>query len=130
MHDTLLKLADEMLINSAHDCSDGGLAVTLTESCFSSLGREAVGASIELGSNGLSHDALLFSESPSRIVISFSPEKLDKVKQVVGDCPFEAIGMVGNDALRIYIDGAQAVSSSIAELEAKWETSLGEQLEI
>src|SRR5690606_17889701 len=49
-----LRLADESLLKSAHDCSDGGLAVALAESCFSSLGRDAVGAEISLEANGIS----------------------------------------------------------------------------
>lgn len=125
---TLLKLADGMLVNSAHDCSDGGLAVAIAESCFSSLNREAVGANIELTSNGLSTAAVLFAESPSRIVVSFAPENLDKVKDIVGDCPFEVIGKVSEDTLHISIDGTNAISSNVATLEAIWETSLETKL--
>src|SRR5687767_5869991 len=95
VQDTILKLADECLLKSAHDCSDGGLAVTLAESCFSSLGREAIGASLDLTSNGLSKEALFFGESPSRIVLSFAPENLEKVKEIAGNCPFAVIGKVG-----------------------------------
>ncbi|MBP7415907.1 MAG: phosphoribosylformylglycinamidine synthase subunit PurL, partial [Pyrinomonadaceae bacterium] len=63
VQETLLKLIDECLINSAHDCSDGGLAVTIAESCFSSLGREAVGAEIAMIDRELSHEADLFGET-------------------------------------------------------------------
>lgn len=125
---TLLKLADEMLVSSAHDCSDGGLAVAIAESCFSSLNREAVGANIELTSNGLSASATLFAESPSRIVISFAPDNLDRVKDIVGDCPFTVIGSVSEDTLHISIDGTNAISSNVATLEAIWETSLETKL--
>ena len=128
VHDMLLKLADEMLLNSAHDCSDGGLAVTVAESCFSSLGRDDIGASIELASNGLSPEALLFGESPSRIVISFSPTDLDAVKQLIGDCPFFVLGKVADDSLKFAIDGAEVISSPVAELEASWETALVQRL--
>lgn len=128
VHDTLLKLADEMLLNSAHDCSDGGLAVTIAESCFSSLGRDAIGAEIELASNGLSPEALLFSESPSRIVISFSFENLEAVKQMVSGCPLTVIGKVTDDALKISIDVAETMASPIADLEAVWETALLQKL--
>ena len=124
VQDTCLKLADEGLVRSAHDCSDGGLAVALAEMCFSSLGREAVGAEITLVSNGLSKEAVLFGESPSRIIISFSSDDLEKVKTVVGDCPFEVIGKVGKDALSINVDGSEAVSVKVDELEGSWKTSL------
>lgn len=119
-----LALAAAGVLNSAHDCSEGGLAVTIAESCFSSLGREAVGAVIGLESNGLSTAALLFGESPSRIVISFAPENLDRVKEVVGECPFTVIGKAADDVLKINVDGTETISSSVSELEAIWESSL------
>lgn len=128
VQDALLRLADAMLIHSAHDCSEGGLAVAIAESCFSSLGRDAIGASIDLRSQGLLPEAVLFGESPSRIVITFSPENLEKVEKTVGDCPFEVIGTVGDDALKIIIDGEPMVSSAIADLEGLWETSLEKRL--
>ena len=128
VQDTLLKMSDEMLLSSAHDCSDGGLAVTISESCFSSLGRDAVGASIELASNDLSPEVVLFAESPSRIVISFSSENLESVKRIVGDCPFAVLGKVTDDLLKISIDGAESISSPIADLEAFWETALEQKL--
>ncbi len=124
VQDTLLRLADAMLLSSAHDCSDGGLAIAIAESCFSSLGRDAVGASVDLASNGLSEAALLFGETPSRVVISFPEGNLDAVKKLAADCPFDVIGRVGNDGLKISIDGHERISSPVAELEAIWETSL------
>ena len=128
VQDTLLKLADEMLINSAHDCSEGGLAVALAESCFSSLGREAIGAEIDLQMNGLAPEALLYAETPSRIVVSFPEKNLDRVKEIVSGCPYVVIGRVGNDRLKISIDSEDNISSSIAELEAAWKSSLENSL--
>jgi phosphoribosylformylglycinamidine synthase len=66
-----LRAAEAGLLKSAHDCSDGGLAVALAECCFSSLNHEAIGAEIQLTSN---YDGAieLFSETPSRIIISFA----------------------------------------------------------
>jgi phosphoribosylformylglycinamidine synthase len=129
VQDACLKLAEAGLLKSAHDCSDGGLAVAIAESCFSSLGRDMVGATIDLGSSGVSKEALLFSESPSRIVISFAPENLDAVKGLAGDCPFAVLGKVGDDVLHISIDGSEVVASPVADLEAIWETSLENRLE-
>ena len=129
VQDACLKLAQENLLRSAHDCSDGGLAVTIAESCFSSLGRKGIGADIELATNSLSLEALLFGESPSRIIISFAPENLEKVKAVAGDCPFEVIGKTGGARLRITVDGDEEISDSVAELEHLWQTSLESQLQ-
>jgi phosphoribosylformylglycinamidine synthase len=129
VQDTALKLADECLLKSAHDCSDGGLAVTLAECCFSSLGRDAIGASVDLESNGLANASLLFGESPSRIIVSFAAENLETVKEIVGDCSFFVIGKVGDDTMKISIDGTEAISSPVADLEAIWEMSLEKRLE-
>ena len=128
VQNTMLRLADEMLLSSAHDCSEGGLAVAIAECCFSSLNHEASGATIELAANGLSREALLFGESPSRIVVSFAAENLDKVREIVGDCPFEVIGRVEDDVLRVSIDGEQVISSPVSELEGVWESSLEKAL--
>jgi phosphoribosylformylglycinamidine synthase II len=129
VQDTCLALADAGLLRSAHDCSDGGLAVAIAESCFSSLGRDAIGAAISLEPSGFSSDAVLFSESPSRIVISFAPESLESVSEIVGDCPFAVIGEVRDDVLRISIDGSEVLSSAVVDLEAIWETALERRLE-
>ncbi|HSU24629.1 MAG TPA: phosphoribosylformylglycinamidine synthase subunit PurL [Pyrinomonadaceae bacterium] len=129
VQETCLKIADAQLLKSAHDCSDGGLAVAVAECCFSSLGREAIGAEIELASNHLSAESLLFGESPSRIVISFTPEDLDRVRELAAACPFELIGKVTGGKLTISIDGPTALTSPIAELETLWKSSLGNQLE-
>jgi phosphoribosylformylglycinamidine synthase len=124
VQDTLLKLADEMLLNSAHDCSDGGLAVAIAESCFSSLGRDALGAVIELQTDSLTLEGLLFAETPSRVVVSFSEENMGRVQELIGECPFAVIGKVGNDMLTISIDDEERISYPVAELEAVWEVSL------
>src|SRR2546430_15189270 len=62
-----LRAAQNGLLRSAHDCSDGGLAVALAECCFSSLNHEACGADIDITGE---YDVAtrLFSESPSRII--------------------------------------------------------------
>ncbi|HQZ83293.1 MAG TPA: AIR synthase-related protein, partial [Pyrinomonadaceae bacterium] len=129
VQDACLKLADEGLLKSAHDCSDGGLAVALAESCFSSLGREAVGAEITLSSDGLAKEAVLFGESPSRIIISFAAGDLDKVKAAVGECPFEVIGKVAGANLKISVDDGVAIDAAVSELEGIWKNSLAGELE-
>ncbi len=129
VHAACLRLIEANLINSAHDCSDGGLAVCIAESCFSSLGRDATGAKIELMAVDLTSESLLFAESPSRIVLSFAPENLDQIRAIVGDCPFQILGTVTSDALKITIDGLPAIDSPIAEFEAAWETALATHLD-
>lgn len=125
----VLQLADEMLLQSAHDCSEGGLAVTIAESCFSSLNREGIGATVELASGGLASEAVLFAETPSRVVISFAAEDLDRVREIAGEVPFAMVGTVGDDVLKIAVDGVEKIAAPVNELEAIWESSLAGKLE-
>jgi len=83
-----LRAAEAGLLRSAHDCADGGLAVALAECCFSSLNREVFGADIDLtGDYDLA--TRLFSETPSRIIISFDESALDGIEEIVAaaGCP-------------------------------------------
>ena len=128
VQNTLLKLADECLLHSAHDCSDGGLAVAIVECCFSSLGRDAIGADIILDQNGLSNEALLFGETPSRIVISFAAGDLDRVKLLSDGCPLQIIGKTGGANLQIKAPGVD-LTSPVTELESLWKNVLRDQLE-
>ena len=129
VQETLLRLADQCLLNSAHDCSDGGLAVAVAECCFSSLGRKAIGAQINIDNSDLSPESLLFGETPSRIVISFKPENVENVKMAAGDCQLEVIGQVGGDNLNIAVNNEPRVTSLIADLETAWSDSLKSSLE-
>ncbi|MEP6704845.1 MAG: AIR synthase-related protein, partial [Acidobacteriota bacterium] len=128
VQDTCLKLAEAGLLASAHDCADGGLAVAISESCFSSLGRSAMGAEIEISSGEHSEQALLFGESPSRIVISFVAEKLQEVRSLVSTCPFELLGRATGTDLKISIGGSAVIASPVSVLESRWANALGTQL--
>jgi phosphoribosylformylglycinamidine synthase len=100
------------------------LAVAIAECCFSSLGRTFIGANVKLEADGLSADALLFGETPSRIVISFAATDLDKVREIVGNCPFAEIGKIGGDEIYISVDNACVVRSLVSDLESLWCNSL------
>ncbi|HEX8370709.1 MAG TPA: phosphoribosylformylglycinamidine synthase subunit PurL [Pyrinomonadaceae bacterium] len=131
VQETCLKLVDKFLITSAHDCADGGLAVALAESCFSSLNRAATGAEITLKDENSDAITQLFSESPSRIIVAFSAEKSNEVEAIAeaSDCPFQIIGKVSGADLKIKFNGEEIVSASVSELEKAWKTSLENQLE-
>ncbi len=125
----LLRMADEMLLASAHDCSDGGVAVAIAESCFSSNGRKAIGAEIGLTTSDLSTESLLFGESPSRIVISFDSENLERVRELAAECPFEVIGRVGGSEMRMSVNGNRCIDTPVSELESLWSGAMGARLE-
>lgn len=129
VQDTCLALNEKQLLKSAHDCSDGGLAVAIAESCFSSLNNIPNGAEIELTDDNLDAAAQLFSESPSRIIITFSPDNLEAVKELAGDCPFAMIGKVTGDSLEIKVNGEKVVSEKVSELESGWKNSLKVRLD-
>ncbi len=124
VQDTCLKLNDENLINSAHDTNDGGLAVAIAEQCFASHNNKANGAEVELTNENLDATTQLFSESPSRILITFAEEDLEKVKEIVGDCPFEIIGKVTGNDLKINVNGEEVINSQVSELYEAWKNSL------
>jgi phosphoribosylformylglycinamidine synthase len=125
-----LEAAEAGLLLSAHDCSDGGLAVTLAESCFSSLGRDAIGASVHLKGE-IGPTALLFSESPSRIVISFDATDENAVREIAerNKAPFAIIGRVGGTRLTIDVNGDGAVEIEVSEMEAIWQSALSDKLQ-
>jgi len=125
-----LEAAEAGLLLSAHDCSDGGLAITLAELCFSSLGRDAIGADVELKGE-LGPTALMFSESPSRIVISFDAADANKVQEIAerNNAPFAIIGRVGTSDLKITVDGTEVVATSVSKLEEVWRTALSSKLQ-
>ena len=122
---TCLAAAEAGLPLAAHDCSDGGLAVALAEMCFSSLGRHAIGAEINLCGT-LEPVVLLFSESPSRIVMSFDPADAAAIEELArrNNAPFAILGRVGGARLVISINGHEAIDATVVELETAWRTAL------
>jgi phosphoribosylformylglycinamidine synthase subunit PurL len=125
-----LQAAEAGLLHSAHDCSDGGLAVAIAESCFSSLGRNAIGAKVELEGD-LPAETLLFAESPSRIVITFDADDEESILRIAetNSAPFAVIGRVGGDRLTIQAAGQVAVDASVAHLEDTWRSGLTRMLQ-
>jgi phosphoribosylformylglycinamidine synthase len=126
-----LRAAEAGLLRSAHDCSEGGLAVALAESCFSSLNRDAIGAEISLASGsaasaGILPASLLFSETPSRIIISFNESARPEIEAIAKDTgsPITILGTVGGDRLRIKIGEQEVVNSRVTEMETVWRSSL------
>jgi len=125
-----LEAAEAGLLQSAHDCSDGGIAVALAESCFSSLNRSGIGAEVEL-SGSLPDATLLFSESPSRIIVSFAESAREAFQEIVlrRTCPYEYLGKVGGNRLRIRTGAGTVIDSPVEQLENTWRTSLAHKLQ-
>ena len=125
-----LRAAQNGLLRSAHDCSDGGLAVALAECCFSSINHERLGADIDItGEYAIA--TRLFSETPSRIIISFDQALLGDMEEIVAaaGCSMTILGNVGSDRLRIESDGEEVIQLDVAEMEETWRSSFGAKLQ-
>jgi phosphoribosylformylglycinamidine synthase len=125
-----LEAAEAGLLQSAHDCADGGLAVALAECCFSSLNRSAIGADIDLNGS-LPVTTMLFSESPSRIIISFERNSQKAIEEIAAraHCPLTILGHVGGTHLQVRVNGNEAIDASVERLELAWRNSLSEKLQ-
>jgi phosphoribosylformylglycinamidine synthase len=96
-------LIREGLVKSAHDCSEGGLAVALTECCLNPSGF--LGVDVDLNFSDTAAE-ILFNESQSRIVISVAVDDAEKTISILQErgVPFRQLGKVGGDELRIRIN--------------------------
>lgn len=123
IQDAVRALIQMGLVKSAHDCSEGGLAVALAECCFSEKGIR--GIQVDLGNTGLRLDTLLFNETQSRIVISVSKANAAAALSLLEwrKIPACNIGIVFGDQLTIRANGAE-ISSPVAELMGAWENSI------
>ena len=122
------------VIKSAHDCSEGGLAVALSESCFSEdVARNTprlLGAKISLESiENVNVQAALFGESQGRIVVSVEKAFLPKVlgQAAILEVPVTEIGTVGGDRLSIDY-GDDSFSWSLSDLHKEWWSSIESRL--
>ena len=115
-----LGLIRKKLLASAHDCSEGGLAVALAESCMSHP-LAPKGASLGIGST-VRNDAFLFGESQSRILISFSANNRLAVeaRAKAMEVPFAVIGKVGGDSLIVNINGKEFIREEVSHLKQLW----------
>ena len=115
-----LELIRKKFIASAHDCSEGGLAVALAESCISHP-IAPKGATLGIDST-VRNDAFLFGESQSRILISFSAKNRLAVeaKAKAMEVPFAIIGKVGGDSLIVNINGKEFIREEVSHLKQLW----------
>ena len=108
------------LLASAHDCAEGGLAVTLAESCVS--GPRPVGADVDLGSVGARADLTLFGEGPSRVVVSVKAEAVRHFEQLMSEfrVPWRFIGTVGGERLVVRAGESPLVDLDLERITGAW----------
>jgi phosphoribosylformylglycinamidine synthase len=116
------------LLESAKDCSEGGLAATLAECGFA----HGIGARVDLSSHGLVPEFVLFGEDASRVLISCDPQNVKGIQEVAVQhgLSVEPIGNTGPDQLEIQVDGKVAVKASISELQDAWAGALERALHV
>jgi phosphoribosylformylglycinamidine synthase len=130
LHNALRALIAKGLVQSAHDCSEGGLAVTLAESCLTGKG-EPLGVRVELGSTGLRADVALFNESQSRVVISVAESDVEAALDFLAGekIPVQKLGRVTDaNTLEIKVNDL-ALTWPLADLDAAWSDTLGRLME-
>lgn len=133
----VLALIQKGWVQSAHDCSEGGLLVTLAECCFTHPAA-LFGAQVTLIQERIRLDALLFGESPSRIVVSVKQGHLDQVKHYIQDMgvkvPMSIIGQVAeSESLEVTVQESNnhivlQMSLPVSDLADQWQNSLARQL--
>jgi len=126
LHKALAELADQGLLDSAKDISEGGIATTVAESGFA----RNIGASVDLTSNGSPAELVLFGETASEVVISCTESNLEAIKQVAVKYGLSAqpIGKTVSDKLEIRVDGKPVISAIVVSLRNAWEQALKQAL--
>jgi phosphoribosylformylglycinamidine synthase len=138
------------LVRSAHDLSDGGLAVAVSESCLGGrlgaelrldaqaarLRKQAGGAGVAAGAtcaaapNGAMPDSeaacrLLFSEAPHRILVSVRPEDRERFERTMAGSPLVLLGRTtAEPRLRALLGGAVILDAGLADIEKAWKTAI------
>ncbi|GGO06860.1 phosphoribosylformylglycinamidine synthase subunit PurL [Saccharibacillus kuerlensis] len=123
----VLEAIQSGLVRSAHDLSDGGLAVALAESCIGGgFGAQVSLHTGEIGEEGLRPDFALFSESQSRILLSATPENADALLSGLKahGVPAVKIGRVSGLQLHITVDGKEVMSEEVHTLKQVWEDAI------
>jgi len=110
------------VVLSAHDCSRGGLGVTVSEMSIGS----GIGATVDLrrviGDGALREDVLLFSEGRSRIVLEVRRDRMGLIRRVLGSrgVPWSVIGRTGGRRLRIRSGRRELIDLTVGELRRAW----------
>jgi phosphoribosylformylglycinamidine synthase len=103
-------------IESAHDISEGGLVITLLESCF----NRDLGVEVKAADATIRKDAYWFGEAQSRVVVSVKAAKVEQFKKLMGNHPYEQLGQVTSGAIKV--DGQDW--GSIQSWKNKYDTAI------
>jgi phosphoribosylformylglycinamidine (FGAM) synthase-like enzyme len=110
-------------VKSAHDVSEGGLAVALAECCYSNLRRGPIGAEVQIPSH-LEIRKDLFGEVSSRVILTTQNPTALRTRAVAAGLNIYELGSVGGNRLIFHYESVQAVDIAIVELESAWRQAL------
>jgi len=132
LHQAVLSAIDLYIINSAHDCSEGGLAVTLAESAISNS-KNMLGADIKLDNlktGDARRDEILFGEVPSRIIVSVSKDNLDTLEEIAKQhsVACQVIGNVDKDRFLVSDGVDTVIDLPLAKLSSTWREAITSRL--
>jgi len=124
----LVEAAAARVTRSAHDCAEGGLAITLAECCFDA----GIGAEVSLPLSAgdtpaaFADLATLFGESASRVIVSTSPARAQDLVRMAAavNVPAKLIGRTGGDRIRIVVEGRTLIDEPLGEAEQLWSTAI------
>jgi phosphoribosylformylglycinamidine synthase subunit PurL len=132
LHQLVVGAIREGLVDSAHDCSEGGIAIALAECCF---GTGGIGVRTDLAAvtgvpDPLRIDATLFAESASRVIVSTSEDRLTRLfaAAAAADVPASAIGRTGGDRIQLAVDGHVDIDVAVSDAEHLWSTAIEKKL--
>lgn len=122
---SVLKIIENDLVKSAHDCSKGGLAVAISELCMTNQ----IGCKISLDKvpgEKLDDDRILFSESHSRYLLSFEKKNLSEIEKILkeNNVSFNQIGQFGGKKIEFYNDSKSIIDLDVDKAHKIWLHSL------
>jgi phosphoribosylformylglycinamidine synthase subunit PurL len=122
LHESLTSLIEKETISSAHDVSEGGLFITMLESCF----NRNLGFEVEIKEDEIRKDAFWFGESQGRVVVSVSEEQYGQFLRAIDQCKvsWSVLGTVTKSAL--IIDGEDW--GDIADWKKPYDTTIENML--
>jgi phosphoribosylformylglycinamidine synthase subunit PurL len=118
----VIEMIHQGLLESVHDCADGGLAVALAEKAFA----KGIGVNANLASSGLPAEFLLFGEDASRIVCSCDPATVKRIQQVAEKHGIfaDTIGETVSGPFEISLDGRSIISATVSDLRSVYDSAL------
>jgi phosphoribosylformylglycinamidine synthase len=129
IHELCLEAASRRIIESAHDVSEGGLAVCLAECCF--LSPKKTGFSLDL-QDKIRYDALLFGETQSRIVVSAKKQNIQKLLSLAKKRKVKAtvLGKTGGERIKISCAEQKIIDIPVDEAYRAWKQAIPEIFKI